>query len=135
MRLLVVGIPLPNQRIDNYSFFSAPSFFDYDAVLIDPAAIVQVVNEVLNGTSAHATAADEPIVNAPTTGLNVGLADMLRRRRDETERLLARGGTVAIFARPNQAFRFIAGLPAADQYCWLPVPPEMAWAEPYLVPA
>ncbi|HTE86738.1 MAG TPA: hypothetical protein VK821_18640 [Dehalococcoidia bacterium] len=135
MRLLVVGMPLPNQRIDNYSFFSAPSFFDYDAVLIDPAAMVQATKEVLSGAVAHATAADEPVVNAPTEGLNVGLGDLLRRRRDETERLLARGGTVAVFARPNQTFRFVAGFPAADQYCWLPVPPEMAFAEPYLVPS
>jgi hypothetical protein len=135
MRLLVIGMPLPNQRVDNYSFFSAPSFFDYDAILIDPAAVVQSVNEVVSGAVAHATAADEPVVNGATAGLNVGLGDFLRRRRDETEALLARGGTVAIFARPNQSFRFIAGFPAADEYCWVPVPPEIAWAEPYLIPA
>jgi hypothetical protein len=128
-------MPLPNQRIDNYSFFSAPSFFDYDAILVDPAAVTQSINDVLSGTVAHATAADEPIVNAPTAGLNVGLADLLRRRRDETERLLARGGTIAVFARPNQTFRFITGFPAADMYCWLPVPDDMAYREPYLVPA
>jgi hypothetical protein len=135
VRLLVIGMPLPNQRIDNYSFFSAPSFFDYDAILVDPLAVVQSVNDVLSGATAHATAADEPVVNAPNDGLNVGLADLLRRRRDETERLLARGGTVAVFARPNQTFRFITGFPAADTYCWLPVPPDMAYSEPYLVPA
>jgi hypothetical protein len=135
MRLLVIGMPLPNQKIDNYSFFSAPSFFDYDAVLIDPAAIVQAVNDVLNGGAAHATAADEPIVNAPSNGLQVGLADLLKRRRDETERLLERGGTVALFARPSQPFRFIAGMPAVDQYFWLPAPAGMAYAEPYLIPA
>ena len=135
MRLLVIGMPLPNQKIDNYSFFSAPSFFDYDAVLVDPAAIVQAVNQVVNGGASHATAADEAIVNAPSNGLQVGLADLLKRRRDETERLLARGGTVALFTRPAQPFRFITGFPAADQYCWLPAPPEMAYAEPYLVPA
>lgn len=135
MRLLVIGMPLPNQRIDNYSFFGAPSFFDYDAVLIEPAAIVQAIDEVLNGGAAHATAADEPVVNAPTRGLNVGLADFIRRRREETERLLDRGGTVAIFARPNHPFPFIAGYPGADQYSWLPAPPGLAYDEPYLVPA
>jgi hypothetical protein len=124
MRLLVVGMPLPNQRIDNYSFFSAPSFFDYDAMLIDPAAISQAVDEIVGGGGAHTTAADEPIVNAPTGGISVGLADFLRRRRDETERLLERGGTIALFARPNQALRYITGFPAADQYRGLPAPPE-----------
>lgn len=134
MRLLVIGMPLPNQRIDNYSFFSAPSFFDYDAILVEPSAIVQAIDEVVGGGGTHATAADEPIVNAPSRGLSVGLADFLRRRRDETERLLERGGTVAVFARPSHSLPFIAGLPGADQYGWLPAPPALAYAEPYLVP-
>ncbi len=135
MRLLVVGMPLPNQRIDNYSFFSAPSFFDYDAMLIDPAALVRAVDEIVAGGASHTTAADEPVVNAPINGIGVGLADFLRRRRQETERLLARGGTVAVFARPNQPLRYVTGYPAADQYSWLPSPAGLAYAEPYLAPA
>jgi hypothetical protein len=134
MRLLVVGMPLPNQRIDNYSFFSAPSFFDYDAVLVDPVAVRSAIEEVTSGGAAHATAADEPIVNSPTRGLNVGLADFIRRRRDEVERLLERGGTIAVFAHPNQSLPFVAGFPGADQYSWLPAPAGLSYAEPYLIP-
>ncbi|MEZ4482119.1 MAG: hypothetical protein R3B97_13390 [Dehalococcoidia bacterium] len=35
MRLLVVGFPMPEPRIDNYNPFNAPSFFDYDAMVVD----------------------------------------------------------------------------------------------------
>src|SRR5580700_11174361 len=135
MRLLVIGMPLPNQKIDNYSFFSAPSFFDYDAVLVEPAALVQTIEEITNGGGTHTTAGDEPVVNAPSRGPNVGLADFMRRRRDETQRLLDRGGAVAVFARPNHPLPFVAGFGAADQYSWLPAPPGLSYSEPYLLPA
>jgi len=135
MRLLVIGMPLPNQRIDNYSFFNAPSFFDYDAMLVEPSALVQAVEEITGGGGTHATAADEPVVNAPTRGPNVGLGDFMRRRRDETQRLLDRGGTVAVFARPNYPLTFVSGFGGADQYSWLPTPVGLSYGEPYLMPA
>lgn len=135
MRLLVIGMPLPSPRIDNHSFFTAPSFFDYDAVLVEPESISQVIEDVVGGGEAHNTAADEPVVNAATAGLNVGLADLIRRRREETERLLDRGGTLAVFARPNQAHPYVAGFGGADRYSWLPAPPGLTYGEPYLVPA
>ena len=135
MRLLVIGMPLPNQRIDNYSFFNAPSFFDYDAMVVDPAALVQTIEEITAGGGTHSTAADEPVVNAPSRGPHVGLADFIRRRREETERLLARGGTVAVFARPSYPLPFVAGFGGADQYSWLPAPSGLSYAEPYLLPA
>jgi hypothetical protein len=135
MQLLAIGIPLPNPRIDNYSFVTAPAFFDYDAVLIEPSAISELIEEVVNGGGSHTTPAQEPVVNAPTRGLNVGIADLIRRRREETERLLNRGGTVAVFARPNVGHPDVAGFPGADRYSWLPAPAGMAYAEPYMVPA
>ncbi|MGI8552444.1 MAG: hypothetical protein ACR2PL_16895 [Dehalococcoidia bacterium] len=135
MQLLVIGIPLPNPRIDNYSFFSAPSFFDYDAILVEPDAVSQVIEEIVSGGTAQNTGAQEPIVNAPTAGLNVGLADQLRRRRDEAERLLQRGGTIAVFARPARVHPHIAGFSHADSYSWLPNPASISYAEPFLVPA
>ncbi len=55
MRLLVIGFPLPNPQIDNYSFLSAPSFFDYDAVVVEPASISKVIEEVLTRTEEHRT--------------------------------------------------------------------------------
>jgi len=87
MQLLVVGMPLPNPRIDNYSFFSAPAFFDYDAILVEPEAISKSIDEVVAGGSSHSSAAGEAIVNAPTAGPLVGLGDYLRRRYQETEQL------------------------------------------------
>lgn len=135
MQLLVVGMPLPNPRIDNYSFFSAPSFFDYDAILIDPLHVSTLLDEVTAGGVAHEISGPQPLVNAPTAGLNVGLGDFLRRRLTEMERFLDRGGTIGVFARPNQAHPYIAGFPGADRYCWLPAPAGMRWDEPILVPA
>ena len=135
MRLLVVGMALPNPRIDNHTIFTAPSLFDYDAILVDPEAVSQAIEGVVSGGEPQATAADEPVVNAATTGLNVGIGDLLRRRRDETERLLQRGGTVAVFARPNLAHPHVAGFAGADRYSWLPAPLGLSYGEPYLVPA
>lgn len=134
MQLLAIGIPLPNPRIDNYSFVAAPAFFDYDAILVEPSAVSEVIEEVVNGGASHTTPAQEPVVNAPTRGLNVGLADLMRRRREETERLLERGGTVAVFARPNVGHPDVAGFPGAERYSWLPAPPGLSYAEPYMLP-
>ena len=33
MRILALGQPLPDPLIDNYNWASAPSFFDYDAII------------------------------------------------------------------------------------------------------
>ena len=38
-QVLVIGYPLPNVRIDNYTPFTAPSYFDYGALIIDPESI------------------------------------------------------------------------------------------------
>lgn len=135
MQLLVVGLSLPNPRIDNYSFTNAPAFFDYDAMLIDPLSVSTVIEGLTSGGESFGTAAGEPVVNAAIAGVAVGLGDFLRRRRSEIERLLARGGTVAVFARPNQEHPHIAGFPGADRYSWLPAPAGLAFREPYLVPA
>lgn len=36
MRILSIGYPLPNMAIDNYNPLTAPSYCDYDALIIDP---------------------------------------------------------------------------------------------------
>lgn len=135
MRILVVGFPLPNPQIDNYSFISAPSFFDYDAVVMEAASISKVIEEVLTRTEDHRTFADEPVLNEPSGPFVTGLADHLQRRREETERLLAAGRMLVVFARPNVPHSHILGLPGYDRYAWLPAPPGVVYRPPQLLPA
>ncbi|HZU77747.1 MAG TPA: hypothetical protein VFA70_13345 [Dehalococcoidia bacterium] len=135
MRILVIGFPLPNPQIDNYDFIRAPSFFDYDAVVVEPASISRVIEQVLTRTEDHRTFADEPVLNEPPGPFVVGLADHLQRRRDETERLLAAGKLLVVFARPNVPHSHILGLPGYDRYAWLPAPPGVFYRPPHLLPA
>lgn len=135
MRILVVGFPLPNPQIDNYSFIQAPSFFDYDAVVVEAASVSKVIEEVLTRSEDHRTYGDEPVLNEPSGPFVTGLADHLQRRRDETERLLAAGKMLLIFARPNKPHTHILGLPGYDRYSWVPAPPGVFYRPPYLLPA
>jgi hypothetical protein len=132
MRVLSLGFPMPGARVDNHTFASAPSFFDYDAIAVNPEALSQLVEEVVNGTGDHATRAHEPVVNGPTTPEAVGLAQLLRDRQDETARLLARGGLVVCFAYPNVVHANVTGFAGCDRYFWLPAPPGISYAEPFL---
>jgi len=101
MRVLVVGFPLPNPQFDNYTLLNSPSWFDYDAVIVEPESVSTVIENVVNRKEEHETRAEEPILNRPTTPFAVALADMIRRRRAEASQLLANGGVIAVFTRPN----------------------------------
>ncbi len=79
MRLLLIGFPLPNPAFDNYTFLQAPSFYDYDAVVIEPAQISKVIEDVLTRSEDHQTYAGEPVLNEPAGPFVVGLADHLQR--------------------------------------------------------
>ncbi len=135
MRVLVIGFPLPDPLIDNYSFVSAPSFFDYDALVVDPSSVSQVIEEVVEGTAERATHFNEPVVNGPTSPLAVGLADLLRRRQDETARLLARGGLVVCFAYPDVPHPGVVGFNGCHRYYWLPAPQGLDYGPGLLAPA
>ena len=135
MRLLLIGFSLPNPNFDNYSFLQAPSFYDFDAVVIEPAQVSKVIEDVLARTEDHRTFAGEPVLNEPAGPFIVGLADHLQRRRDETERLLAAGKLLIVFARPNVPHSHVLGLPGYDRYSWLPAPPNVIYRPPHLVPA
>ncbi|MEX2157807.1 MAG: hypothetical protein WEB04_00180 [Dehalococcoidia bacterium] len=126
MRILSLGLPLPGVPIDNYSFASAPSFFDYDALVVEPRALSQLIDEVAQGTKEHRLHTGERVVIEASGANEVTLAALLRRRRDETERLLERGGAVVCFAYPNDTQEF-------DRYCWLPAPEGIAYQEPFLL--
>lgn len=135
MRILLIGFPLPNPSFDNYSFVQAPSFYDYDAVVIEPAQVSKVIEDVLTRAEDHQTYAGEPVLNEPPGPFVVGLSDLLARRRDETERLLAAGKVLVVFARPNVPHSHVLGLPGYDRYSWLPAPPNVVYRPPHLVPA
>lgn len=135
MRILLIGFPLPNPNFDNYDFLKAPSFYDYDAVVIEPAGISAVIEQVLTRTEEHETFAGEPVLNEPPGPFVVGLAEHLQRRRDETERLLAAGKLLIVFARPNVPHSHVLGLPGYDRYGWLPAPPGVIYRPPQLIAA
>jgi hypothetical protein len=119
-RILSLGFPLPGPQVDNYNFLSAPSFFDYDAVVVDPHALSLLIESVLAGSAEAATFADMPVLNAPASPASASLGDVLLRRRDETARLLANGGVVVCLAHPPAMHAGIAGTDPIDDYYWLP---------------
>ena len=129
MRTLVLGIPLPHVTFDNYSFLSAPSLFDHDWVIVEMSALSEAVSEVVAGPADHKTHGGLTIVNGPTTTTAFSLAELLRLRRLEADRLLARGGVIACFAYPDVAHEGISDLPAWRRYDWLPTPEGFAYAE------
>jgi len=129
MRTLVLGIPLPHVSFDNYSFLSAPSLFDYGRVIVDMSALSEAVEQVAGGSAEHKTPGGLPIVNGPGGLAAFSLAELLRLRRLEAERLLARGGLIACFAYPDVSHDGISELPGWRRYDWLPAPEGFSYAE------
>ena len=135
MRLLVIGFPLPDPAIDNYTVFSAPSYSDYDALFVDPTSITTSVRQLVQDGTEFNAHDDRPVLNAPTTANSVSGADQVRRRADETRRLLEAGGTVLVTARPDAVQAGLLGFEGCDRYSWLPAPAAIAWGPPFIRPA
>ena len=135
MRVLSLGYALPDSLVDNYDWASAPSFFDYDAVVVDPAALSTLIERVVSEGAGYVTYTDEPVEDGATTPASVGLADLLRRRREETERLLANGGLVVCFAYPDVPHSRVAGFTGCHRYYWLPAPAGADYGSDYVKPA
>ena len=135
MRILSLGIGLPDATIDNYNWASALSFYDYDAIVVEPAqAISRMIEGIVRGDE-YKTYDDIPIADGPTTSETAGLADLLRRRRDETNRLLAKGGLVVVFAHPDVPHPSVSGFTGAHRYYWLPAPEGTDYSSKHLKPA
>jgi len=135
LRILSIGYPLPNVAIDNYNALTAPSYNDYDGLLIDPASITRAAKDLAEEGTDYEAFDGRPILNAPTSASAVGAADQLRRRADETRRLLENGGLVVVFARPDAVQGGVLGFEGLDRYHWLPAPGGLSWGPPYLKPA
>lgn len=135
MRVLAIGFPLPNKDIDNYTPLTAPSYFDYDGLFIDPASVTASAASLLASDREFEAFDGRPVLNAPTTATSVSAADQLRRRLDETRRLLEMGGTIVVVARPNAVQPGIVGFEGCDRYAWLPAPAGLAWGSPHMLAA
>jgi len=132
MRVLAIGYPLPNVDIDNYNVLTAPSYFDYEAMIIDPASITKIVGQVVDEGQLFEAHDGRSIVNAQSTASAVSIADQVRRRTEETQRLLEAGGTVLVMGRPNAIVSGVVGFEGCDRYSWLPAPAGLSWGPPFL---
>ncbi|HEY7268225.1 MAG TPA: hypothetical protein VH951_00225 [Dehalococcoidia bacterium] len=136
MRILSLGLPLPDPQIDNYDWTKALSFFDYDAIIVEPAiAVSEMIEGIVRDGMSFTSYNEEAVENGQTTASTVGLTDLLHRRAEETERLLARGGLVICFAHPDVPHPRVSGFGGCHRYYWLPAPAGAAYGPPYLKPA
>ena len=124
-RILSLGFPLPGPIVDNYGFLSAPSYFDYDAVVIDPRAVGETIERVLTGEEVRTFAG---AVVRPSGDGNATLAGEIERRRAEMTTLLEHGGVAVIFAR-MPASHVADGLPRFDDFSVIPDAPTFVRAE------
>lgn len=136
MRVLALGCTLPDAQVDNYDWASALSFHDYDAIVVDPAeGVSKFIDSITRSGEAFVTYADEPVEDGPTTSHSIGLADLLRARRDETDRLLSRGGLVVCFAYPDVAHANVTGFTGCHRYYWLAAPFGTDYGPAFVKPA
>ena len=91
-RILSLGFPLPGPAGRQLHFLSAPSFFDYDAIVVDPQrALAADRRRRSTGRSRRTTFAGAPIVQRRRRRRRRRRsADVLLRRRDETARAARR---------------------------------------------
>lgn len=131
-RILSLGFPMPGVLCDNYNVVSAPSFFDYDAIIVEPKVTSALIDGILSGETEATTFTRQAVRATPSGHTDVSLADVLRRRRDETARLLENGGVVVVFGYPPQSCTLPDGR-TLDGHWWLPLPDGLSLAPPLLV--
>src|SRR5438132_8245620 len=96
-------------HVDNHTIFNAPAVVDYDAIVVDPGGVFESIRDVIEARAPHFTHADVQVVNGQTGATEAGLADVLRRRRDEFARALERGAVVAVFLYPQATIAEVSG--------------------------
>lgn len=127
MRLLSLSHRMQHRLIDNHSIFNAPSIFDYEAIVVDIGGIADTIRAATRAEQEFKTFADLLVVNGEPLEEGAGLAELLRRRRDEFARALDRGAVIAVFARPPRMIPEVQGFQGLDRYFFLPAPAGMAW--------
>lgn len=131
MRTLVVGISLPNATFDNVSFLNAPSFSEYQRVVVDLGAAARVVGEVVAGKAAHSTYGGQAIVNGAASEYAFGISELLDMRSREAARLLEGGGTLVAFGHPEGVIALADGTEWRS-YSWLPDSEDFQWSRDLL---
>lgn len=126
MRTLIVGFPLPNAQFDNHSFLSAPSFGEYQRIVVDMASVSRTVDQVAHGTAANATYGGQAVVNGEASPHAFPLRELLSMRRREAEWLLSHGGLVVLIGYPDIPHADIAG-GTWHSYDWLPQPESFSF--------
>jgi hypothetical protein len=121
VRTLVIGLPLPNAQLDNYSFVSAPSFGEYSQIIVDMASVSRTVDDIVHGTAVQSTYGGQAVVNGGPSAHAFPLRELLQMRRRETEWLLAHGGLVVLLGYPDVPHTGVAG-GIWHSYDWLPEP-------------
>lgn len=132
-RILSLGFPLPGLQVDNHTMLSAPSFFDYDALVVDARTASGLIESVIDGSAEATSFTGARIRLHPEVHDDVVLAEFLMRRRLETAALLDRGGVVVAFAYPQTSHVVAEGQLVGD-YDWLPLPDGVALATPMMLP-
>ncbi len=127
MRLLSIGYPMPHRLIDNHTIFNAPTLFDYAAIIVDPNSTLSAIAEAAEARGEHLTHSDLPVVDGETTDGTAGLAELLKRRRDEFARALDQGAIIVVLTHPQASYPGVSGFTGCDRYFWLPAPAGMGW--------
>ncbi|MPZ99028.1 MAG: hypothetical protein GEU80_06755 [Dehalococcoidia bacterium] len=127
MRVLSLSHRLQHRMVDNHSIFNAPNIFDYDAIVVDAGGVFETIRVAASAGEAFKTFADIPVANGEPIDGSTGIAEVLRRRREEFVRAFERGATVALFLHPQAQVTDVVGLPGLDRYYYLPAPPGVAW--------
>lgn len=134
MHVVSIGFSLPGPEYENCSITNAPALFDYDAALVNPKAVSEQIEAVIDAGEELRTADGRPVVNATTSPAAEGLAELLRARQEEVMRLLARGQLVVVWGYPNVPHPRVAGFTGCDRYFWLPAPSGFSYTY-HLLPA
>jgi len=88
LSILSVGIELEHDEITNADFREAPSFHDFDVVLVDPNAIIDLLFQKAELTEVKAAVLT---VNHDDTGSNQLIKRVIKQRKEETRRFLNLG--------------------------------------------
>ncbi|MEW6214931.1 MAG: hypothetical protein AB1478_07000 [Nitrospirota bacterium] len=124
LKILSVDFPIKGKGIENYSFYKAPSFLDYDVVIIDPESISDLWTEKItpedDGRLWTYARSDE--------GFGKWLDSSMSRRREEIDQILTITKGIVIYILRGIGKRLNIGEWRSDErpkividrYNWLP---------------
>lgn len=95
-RILSIGLQLESDQITNGDFMEAPSFHDFDVVLIDPSAVMNFFHremELFEVKDGFVT------INYDATGTNKLTKQVIKKRKKETGRFLNLGRSLVCVLR------------------------------------